>query len=80
MILTKLQHYNNNLFCKFCSSAKSEKNNSFICNQHYKHIYAPPSNLAYFEPLDNFRGCQIVHWDPLNAKKVVIINRLVWLM
>ena len=31
-------------------------------------INNPGSNLGYLAPQDNFFGCQIVRWDPLNAK------------
>ena len=35
-------------------------------------LYTPASNLGYLAPpppQDNFHGCQIVNWDPLDGKR-----------
>ena len=41
--------------------------------------YTPASNSATLHPQDNFYVCQIVHWDPLNAKRSRL-KKLVWAM
>ena len=42
-------------------------NTSFI---HPLASNTPESNLGYLAPCRTvFHGCQIVHWDPLNAKR-----------
>ena len=44
-------------------------------------IITPASNLGYRAPTkDNFHGCQIVHWDPLNKKLSCPKTNLVWSM
>ena len=36
----------------------------------FAYLYTPASNLGYLAtPRTIFHGCQIVHWDPLNAKR-----------
>ena len=35
-----------------------------------QHAITPASNLGYLAPPRTiFHGCQIVHWDPLDAKR-----------
>ena len=44
--------------------------NGLVLKEHDK-VYTPASNLGYLAPPPRtiFHGCQIVHWDPLDAKQ-----------